>query len=126
MRKIHALRIAVATGVAALAIAMVAIPSVMQADGATVITEFGCGLASWDSGLPGSLFTTDSQSVTTPSGNTKITCNFVVPDAWIPSKAMHNSGFWCGTFLGATTDSFVNVDTEGNAMLRCSVKANQN
>lgn len=114
----------------ALAVAVICsvavVPSAVQAtNGATVITEFGCGLIAADSGLPINLSTTDSHVVNTPSGNTTLTCHFDIPEAYWPTQTMRNSGFSCNTSFGPTTNTFAVVSTDGSALLRCQIKANQ-
>jgi len=107
--------------------AVAVVPSAVQANnGATVITEFGCGLIPADSGLPIFLSTTDSHVVNTPSGRTSLTCHFEIPEEYWPTMTMRNSGFMCGTQFGSTTNSFAVVSTDGTAMLRCQINTNPN
>jgi len=93
--------------------------------GATVIKDFGCQIIPADWGGPFVLFTTDTHSVETPSGNTKLTCKFDIPAGLEPAKAQRYRGFLCGTFLGVTTDSQSVVSPGGNITLQCMVKANK-
>jgi len=98
----------------------VAVAPIKAENGATVIQEFGCFLSSSDSGLPISLSTNaKTQSVITPSGNTKLTCHFDIPDSYRPNRAIKNEGFPCGTFLGTTTNSMSVVNPGGKAQLTC-------
>lgn len=74
------------------------------ADGATVAKEFGCGISPEASGLSAHLFTTESTSVVTPSGNASLVCHFDVPEE-LQSEvigAMHSSDFACSTHAGIT------------------------
>jgi hypothetical protein len=92
-----------------------------RADAATVIDGLGCTLLAADSGLPSTLFTDESHSVATSSGNTTLTCRFDIPDGEEPDKALKNTGFLCGTFLGITTDSQSIATPGGNATLVCHI-----
>jgi hypothetical protein len=92
-----------------------------SADGATVIDEFGCTLLASDSGLGANLFTDDTHAVITPSGNTLLSCSFDIPDGLEPGRAIKNSGFTCGTFLGVSNDSMVVSSPGGNAHLTCHI-----
>jgi len=83
---------------------------------ATVITEFGCSLATAEGGPGG---TTDTHSVVNKNFH-KITCHFTGLTPQDP--ALINKGFVCGTFLGLTTDSMAVVDENGDGMLRCIVR----
>lgn len=120
MRKINAVRLALVSGVAILMLGFMIVPNITQAEGAIVITEVGCNL-----GYPGATWVS-THSVATPSGNTKLTCHFTIAQAWIPAQAQIDRGFLCGTYLGATDESMRVIDTEGTAMLRCTIKANSN
>lgn len=94
--------------------------------GATVITEFGCVIIPPDWGGPIVLVTTDTHSVVTPSGNSKLTCKFDIPDGLEPAKAEKYNDFWCSTFAGLTTDSQSVVSPGGNITLQCMVKPDPN
>jgi len=99
--------------------------STTHADGATVIDDVGCALMAADSGLPSDLFTNESLSVATPSGNTTLTCHFDIPAGEEPAKALRNSGFDCGTGLGLTTNSRSVATPGGKALLRCQINPSQ-
>ena len=89
---------------------------------ASVADEFGCFLSPSDSGLAVGLFSTEkTHSVITPSGNTSLVCHFKIPSGFELSRAIVNSGFGCGTFLGFTTDSRSVVNPGGNATLTCKI-----
>jgi hypothetical protein len=122
MRNIHALRVAIASSVAVLLLGFMVVPNALEANGADTITNFEC--VSSTNGLGTVLFTTDTDAVQTPSGNIKMTCRFEVPEAYIPSQPTKNYGYLCGTPYGSTDNSYTIVDTEGNAMMRCMIKAN--
>ncbi|MHC4172642.1 MAG: hypothetical protein ACYST5_06840 [Planctomycetota bacterium] len=115
-------RLGMLCGVVVALVCLSGVLAVANGGGATVITEFGCGIIPADWGGPFALFTTDTHSVTTPSGNSKITCNFVVPDDEIPDKARIFRDFACSTFAGLADKSQSVVDTEGNIVLLCQVK----
>ncbi len=125
MRKLNSFRVVLLACVLAVAVCLVVVPSAVNANGggADVITAFGC--VSTTNGLPGSYYTTDTHAVTTPSGNVKMTCNFVYDVAIAPPKAIHNRGYDCYVPGGTTTNSFTVTDTEGHIMMRCIIKANQ-
>ncbi|MCB2205018.1 hypothetical protein KQI65_09740 [bacterium] len=120
MRKINAIRLAIVSGVAVLMLGFMIVPNITQAEGAIVITEAGCNL-----GAPGATWVS-THSVATPSGNTKLTCHFTIAEAYIPSQAVIEKGWTCNTYLGLTNESMRVIDTEGNAMIRCTIKANSN
>ncbi len=95
-----------------------------QADGATVISDFGCGILPADSGLPVFLFTDEkSHSVQSPSGNVTLTCHFTIPEAFLPSATMQHSGFLCSTAFGLTTNTWSVTTKGGTVLLRCQIKA---
>ena len=108
------------------AVGLIAIGSAQQAnatgDGATVINEFGCGLSPNVSGLPGFLFTNETHTVITPSGNTVLSCRFDIPAGFAPASAIVAKDFLCGTFLGVADKSQVVVSPGGQATLTCQVK----
>lgn len=112
-------------------VALVCLSGVLFADpegedvGATIIREFGCVIIPADWGGAASLFTNETHSVETPSGNTKLTCHFDIPAGLEPATDLIFKGFNCGTFLGLTTNSQSVVSTEGRILLRCMIKANQ-
>ena len=95
--------------------------------GATVITELGCIIIPPDWGGPFTLSTTDTHSVVTPSGNSKLTCHFVIPDGEAPDRAMRFQGFLCGTPGGTTTNTWSVSSTQeddvlGTVTLQCQIK----
>lgn len=97
--------------------------------GATVITELGCIIIPADWSGDAVLFTTDSHSVVTPSGNSKLTCHFEIPDGDAPDRAMRFQGFPCGTPGGLTTNTWSVSSTQeddvlGTVLLQCMIKAN--
>ncbi len=97
--------------------------------GATVITEFGCVIVPADWSVSFALFTTDSHSVVTPSGNSKLTCHFEIPDGEAPDRAVRFKDFNCSTFAGLTTNSWSVSSTQeddvlGTVLLQCMVKPN--
>ncbi len=96
------------------------------AEEATVIKEFGCIITPQASGLPSTLFTTDTHSVVTPSGNTVLKCFFDIPEIMMPSSTMRHTGFLCNTYLGLTTNSMAVTNVGGQVALTCQIKANSN
>lgn len=98
--------------------------NLVYANQATVIDEFGCSITPEASGLPIFLFTTDTHSVTTPSGNTILKCHFDIPDDFKPSATMTHAGFLCSTFMGLTTDSHSVTTKGGKVMLDCKIVGN--
>jgi len=94
------------------------------ANGATVISQFGCALLAADSGLRVDVFTvqdTQTQMVITPSGDTMLTCHFDIPAGFEPAKAIKNGGFLCFTLLGFATASNSVATPGGKAHLTCFV-----
>jgi hypothetical protein len=116
----------------ALAIALIAVvatvPSAVNASshGATVDEGFGCLLTSATTGLGVNLITMDSHVVQTPNGNTNFICHFDIPEGYWPTQTSQYRGFTCGTQGGLTTNTFAVVSTDGTAMLRCQIRANEN
>ena len=98
--------------------------AVTHAQGATVITDFSCQIvqADWSGSI--TLFTTDTHSVVTPSGNTAMYCKFDIPAGMEPAKAEKYKGFWCSTYLGSTQDSMSVSTPGGKVMLRCLINPN--
>ena len=96
--------------------------------GAEVTKDGGCtGFVPSDTldGQPWleTLFTTETQGVVTPSGNTKLTCQF---DHGTPIKHANSArGFLCNTYLGLTNESKMTASPGGKATLTCWIKANQ-
>ena len=101
--------------------------SAIAQNGATVIDNFGCWVVAADSGLPVSLFTEVSHSVTNSAVNTNLWCDFVFDPALCPdSKAMKHKNFDCGTLDGLATKTQATTDCEyGVVHLSCQIKANQ-
>ena len=91
------------------------------AEPATVIDDAGCQLLAADSGLPSTLLTTETHATVTSSGNTVLSCHFVIPVGEEPAKAIRNQGFPCGTFLGITNNSRVVSTPGGTASLTCQI-----
>ncbi len=89
--------------------------------GATVIKDFGCQIIPPDWGGPFTLFTSDTHSVSTPSGNTTLKCFFDIPAGYEPSKAQKFKNFLCNTFLGSTTNSKSVVTPGGQIVLTCQI-----
>ena len=116
-------RLAVLCGVIA---ALVCVSGVLviaaPGGGATVIKDAFCQIIPADWGGPMTLFTNDTQAVITPSGNSKLTCHFDIPDGLEPPKAEIYKGFLCSTFLGLTNNSQSVVSPGGNITLQCQVK----
>jgi hypothetical protein len=99
----------------------------IQASPAVTIDEFGCGgFVPTASGGFGSFLVTNEKthSVVTSSGNTMLVCHFEIPAGQEPSRATRAEGFFCGTFLGVTTDSKMVATPGGRATLTCTIKAN--
>lgn len=94
-------------------------PAVAQSENAASIEkDVGC------SGfVPGGigLFTTETRSITTSSGNTKLVCHFDIPEGFEPETAVSDEGFGCNTFLGFTTDSRMVATPGGRALLTCEI-----
>lgn len=91
---------------------------------ATIFKDFSCGgfVPTPDGGSAFPLSTDQSHSVVTPSGNTKLICDFNIPDGQQPSKATHAENFLCGTPMGITTDSIMIATPGGKAVLTCEIK----
>lgn len=101
------------------------IPTIANAQEATVIKEFGCWIIKEDSGLPIDLFTNDTDhSVTTSSGNSILQCHFDIPEGFEPEETMKHTDFPCGTHLGLTYDSHAITTKGGRVHLRCKVSGN--
>ena len=96
-------------------------------NGATVIDDFGCAILPADSGLPVTLYSSDSHAVTNSAGNTNFWCDFVFDTALCPSdKAIKNKGFLCGAYFDLTNDTMAVTDCEyGVVHLKCQIKANK-
>ncbi|MBE9504292.1 MAG: hypothetical protein IME96_08975 [Proteobacteria bacterium] len=89
---------------------------------ATVAKDFGCFLASADSGLSASLFTDDTTHYTeAESGNVILQCHFDIPEGFEPDHTLRTNGFVCGTYAGATTDTKSIATKGGKAHLRCII-----
>ena len=91
---------------------------------ATVTKDAGCrGFVPDANGNAASgLFTLESHSVVTSSGNTKLVCHFDIPEGKEPAEVTRAEGFGCGTFLGFTNDSKMVATPGGRATLTCSIK----
>ena len=115
-------RFALAAVTALALVALVAGPTA-SADPATVIDDFGCVILAADSGLSVALFTEESHSVQSASGNVTLTCHFDIPDGLEPASTMRQSGFLCGTQFGFTTNTQSVTTKGGQVLLRCQIKA---
>lgn len=111
--------------VSLLSIPTVSAPAYAQSDnGAQILKDFGCGgFVPNSDGSYGSYIVTyePTHSVTTSSGNTTLTCHFVIPGGQQPSSATQAQGFECGTFLGVTYDSKMVATPGGDATLTCKI-----
>jgi hypothetical protein len=92
-------------------------PAEAQDEGAVVIKEFSC-FASLPPAPP--LSTNEkTQSVITPSGNTKLTCHFEGPPI---EETTVQKDFLCPTFLGTpTTESHFVYTKGGQGTLTCRI-----
>lgn len=91
--------------------------------GATVTQDEGCVHTSHGADGAGTLFTNDSQFVTSPQGNSKITCHFTYDLAYAPDKAVVITGFLCGTPGGWSDQSHSVTRPNGTITLTCHYKA---
>lgn len=94
-----------------------------HADGATVISDFTCGILAADSGL-GVFLSTDNKThqVNAVSGNVTLTCHFDIPAGEEPAQTLRHSGFDCGTLAGSTTNSRSVTTKGGKVLLICQIK----
>ena len=115
------MNIRILTFIAATVVASVS-TAPLYADGATVIDDFGCTIGSSASGLSATLFSSESHSVVTPSGNSTLICHFDVPDALRGEVkgSIHNSGFICNTFGGITTNTKAKTN-KNRVVLICQI-----
>ncbi|KAJ5378101.1 uncharacterized protein N7496_005510 [Penicillium cataractarum] len=95
-----------------------------SSNAASITKDFICFgfVPTLNGGIGPGLSTENGHSVVTSSGNTKLICNFDVPDDLEPTTATHASGFHCNTFLGQTTDSTMVANPGGKAVLTCEIK----
>lgn len=91
-----------------------------QGTGADIITEFNCRINMEALG-GGDMFTTNSRSVSTPSGNTVLKCRGVIPPELVPSQTVLDRGFLCVTFMGDTYESRKVFTPSGIALLTCTI-----
>jgi hypothetical protein len=93
---------------------------------ATEYTAFGCIIipADWGTGSGPLLFTTNSKSVQSDSGNVNFLCDFTIPaPANVGGPAVIKKGFLCGTQFGFTNDTRSVTDWEnGTVHLSCKIK----
>lgn len=110
----------------ALLVVLIGIPYVYAGDGATINNDFQCWIPDALTGLGTDIYTDQSHAVLTPPGNVTLTCNFVVPDGYLPATTLKDEGFACNTSFGLTYDSKYVITKGGQAMLSCKIKANSN
>lgn len=107
---------------AAIGLTLSAVGTVRADGGATIITAAACGVNDADSVI---WVITDvgMTSVTTPSGNVKVSCQGTLPDgAALPDHgAVHLSGFTCNTPAGLTDDSVETISPSGQVNLQCTI-----
>lgn len=114
---------------AALVGALIALPLAALATPAQAANGHGASISKGKDGTSGTCFqalrgfteTRDFVSVTTPSGNTTLTCHFT-DVANPPDKTLKFDGFSCSTFAGSTTDTSFVVTPSGNGTLVCQIK----
>lgn len=85
---------------------------------ATVDKDFGCTVLDENGGL---VLGFSSVSVETSSGHSTLTCQAEGVPAPSTGRAIVRSGFLCGTFAGATSDSHFVLTPSGKAKLVCRV-----
>jgi hypothetical protein len=90
---------------------------------AVIIKDIGC-VTSQCSGI--SLFTDETITVVTSSGNVILTCQFDIPEGFEPAKAIVTEGFECGIYTPdgnvITTDSKAVCSPGGKVTLKCMYK----
>jgi hypothetical protein len=91
-----------------------------EPDKADIVTEFSCRINQEPIG-GGDTFTTNSRSVSSPSGNTILRCTGEISPDLVPSKAVIDTGFECVTFLGSTTISRKVFTPSGKVLLTCQI-----
>ena len=96
-----------------------------KAQSAVVIKDIGCGLLDGNGAF---VFTSESQAVSTDSGNSKITCKAQVTPSATEKGAVkwnfENTGFLCSTSFGTTQDWQEVVTPSGQASLVCHINPN--
>jgi hypothetical protein len=127
MRKSHIARLAILAGAVTFALVLIFAPQTTDANNAAFVipgnnSEYLCGVGADAAGFDIPFLLTDEvQVVATSSGNTKLTCQFDVPEAYRPSSAVVNTGWNCGTYLGLTTNSRSVASPSGNLTLSCFI-----
>ena len=117
MKKTVSVLAATAIAMGGIATASITPAAAQSENAATIDKDFGCVL--FEGGY--ALVTTESHSVITSSGNTKLVCHFDVPEGTEPDTVIKSEGFGCGTFLGFTTDSNAVITPGGKAVLTCEI-----
>lgn len=117
------MRQTISLAVLAFALSTFAQPAAAQSGGADVGKGGECGgqVPDADGHLGADLSTTDSQLVTTKSGNTTLTCHFTIPAGLAPAKQTRASGFLCFVGAASTSDSRMSATPGGSATLVCKV-----
>ena len=112
-------------GAAAILTIMPATPAF--AEGTIIAHDGVCGglLPDGSGGFTNISFLGESNTRTTKSGITTVTCHFDLDPEIIPSGNLKASGFVCYTgenFQGMTTNTRLNVSPGGRAVLSCRLK----
>ncbi|GEM_PF-3529478 len=85
---------------------------------AAVINEnLVCGIPDFDTGM---VYYGKVHSVAHQNGSSILMCKS--KDAVGTGNKREWRDFLCGTFMGLTNDSYLNISAEGNATMRCKVK----
>ena len=111
----------------ALALTLASQPAAAQSDNAATISKDGLCFGSVptaDGGLGAPIETSISQSVTTKSGVTTVTCHFNIPGDLIPATTTRAVGLPCFVAGTETTDSRMTATPGGQAVLVCRVAKN--
>jgi hypothetical protein len=127
MRSYNISRLLLSAGAVAVIVALLALPQISDANNAASVVRgedgsISCGAGSGVTGFPVPFMsTTDWHSVATNNGNTKLTCQFTIPEAYRPAQAVVNTDFGCNTFLGATWNTRAVSSPDGNLTLTCQI-----